>query len=462
MNPRHIIAGLFLMGFLPVTAQQLKSSYFVETSLYRHQLNPALLDSAYVGMPLIGNMNIGTEANVGLDNFVYKLHGDVKHDLTTFMSPTVSAEDFLGSLSSKTRVSVQLSTSLMSFAFRGMGGLNSIELNLRSNTSVNVPYELFEFMKITGAKDSYVIENINARTTNYMELALGHSQAVNDKLRLGGKIKLLLGLAYSNLDVNHMSINLGDDKWLINADATLDAAALKSSFSYDDNPDPSTTRPGRNKVDGLDNVKAGLAGFGLGLDLGATYRITDDLTVSASLIDLGFISWNQNNTASSSGTYTFDGFNDIYAGGHDNGDNKLGSQFDDLNDDLNKMFSFYDDGKKTKTTPLAATFNLAAEYILPAYRKLRFGFLYSGRFEGDFSYHTGMLSATIHPVKCVEGSINASLTTTGVCWGGMLNIYARGFNIFVASDRIIGRLSKQYIPIKKANANICFGLNFPM
>jgi hypothetical protein len=462
MNPRHIIAGVLLMGLVPATAQQLKSSYFVETSLYRHQLNPALLDSVYVGMPILGNLNIGAESNVGLDNFVYKLHGNVKHDLTTFMSPTVSADEFLGSLSSKTRVAVQLSTNLMSFAFHGLGGVNSVELNLRSATSVNAPYELFEFMKTAGAKDDYVIENINARTTNYMEFALGHSHALNEKLRLGGKLKMLFGLVYSNLNVDHMNISLGDDKWLINANATLDASVLRSDFSHDDNPDPSTTLPGRDKVDGLDHVKAGLAGFGLALDLGATYRITDDLTASASLTDLGFIAWSQNNAASSSGTYTFDGFDDIYAGSHDAGDNKLGSQFDDVNDDLNKMFSFYDDGKKTKTTSLAATLNVAAEYTLPAYRKLRFGLLYSGRFDGIFSYHACMLSTTVHPVKCIEGSINASLTSTGVCWGGMLNVYVRGFNIFIASDRIFGRLSKQYIPIKKANANLCFGLNFPM
>ena len=34
----------------------------------------------------------------------------------------------------------------------------------------------------------------------------------------------------------------------------------------------------------------------MGVDLGATYQLLDNLTVSASLIDLGFISWSKSST----------------------------------------------------------------------------------------------------------------------------------------------------------------------
>ena len=44
---------------LPVAAQELRSTYFMQTSNNRHEMNPALLDSSYVSMPLfMGNLNI--------------------------------------------------------------------------------------------------------------------------------------------------------------------------------------------------------------------------------------------------------------------------------------------------------------------------------------------------------------------------------------------------------------------
>ena len=59
---------------LPVAAQELRSTYFMQTSNYRHEMNPALLDSSYVSMPLfMGNLNIGSTGNFGLANFVYKM-----------------------------------------------------------------------------------------------------------------------------------------------------------------------------------------------------------------------------------------------------------------------------------------------------------------------------------------------------------------------------------------------------
>ena len=41
----------------------------------------------------------------------------------------------------------------------------------------------------------------------------------------------------------------------------------------------------------FDAGKIGIAGYGFGIDLGASYKILDNLTVSASILDLGFISW---------------------------------------------------------------------------------------------------------------------------------------------------------------------------
>ena len=458
---RHLAATLLLAtAVAPAAAQEFRTAAFMQTNNYRHQINPAMLDEAYVGMPFFGQINVGATGNFGLKNFVYKLDGNPRYDLTTFMSPTVSAGEFLGDLHDKNRADVYVNYNIFSVGFKAFKGINLVELNLRSNTNVSLPYELFEFMKTTGAKETYHLQDIGVRSQNYLELALGHSHRINDQWTVGAKLKFLFGGAYADFTADQLDVTMNGDQWRIVGDARLKAAVLSSEFDYED---PSKNAPdGRRRVKGIDDVSFGLPGFGMGVDLGATFKVTKDLTLSAAINDLGFINWSKVKNASSRGDYTFDGFEDIYAGSNNTGGNKLGDQFETLGDDLEEMFSVYDDGEGSSSQALAATINIGAEYTLPAYRNLRFGFLYTSRLHGLYSYHQGLLSATIRPVKCLEASVNTAVSSTGCTFGAALSLRAKHYNFFIGSDRIFGKVSKEFIPLNSLNANVTMGMSFPL
>lgn len=458
---RHLAATLLLAtAVAPAAAQEFRTAAFMQTNNYRHQINPAMLDEAYVGMPFFGQINVGATGNFGLKNFVYKLDGNPRYNLTTFMSPTVSAGEFLGDLHDKNRADVYINYNIFSVGFKAFKGINLVELNLRSNTNVSLPYELFEFMKTTGAKETYHLQDIGVRSQNYLELALGHSHRINDQWTVGAKLKFLFGGAYADFSADQLDVTMNGDQWRIVGDARLKAAVLSSEFDYED---PSKNAPdGRRRVKGIDDVSFGLPGFGMGVDLGATFKVTKDLTLSAAINDLGFINWSKVKNASSRGDYTFDGFEDIYAGSNNTGGNKLGDQFETLGDDLEEMFSVYDDGEGSSSQALAATINIGAEYTLPAYRNLRFGFLYTSRLHGLYSYHQGLLSATIRPVKCLEASVNTAVSSTGCTFGAALSLRAKHYNFFIGSDRIFGKVSKEFIPLNSLNANVTMGMSFPL
>lgn len=458
---RHLAATLLLAtAVAPAAAQEFRTAAFMQTNNYRHQINPAMLDEAYVGMPFFGQINVGATGNFGLKNFVYKLDGNPRYDLTTFMSPTVSAGEFLGDLHDKNRADVYVNYNIFSVGFKAFKGINLVELNLRSNTNVSLPYELFEFMKTTGAKETYHLQDIGVHSQNYLELALGHSHRINDQWTVGAKLKFLFGGAYADFSADQLDVTMNGDQWRIVGDARLKAAVLSSEFDYED---PSKNAPdGRRRVKGIDDVSFGLPGFGMGVDLGATFKVTKDLTLSAAINDLGFINWSKVKNASSRGDYTFDGFEDIYAGSNNTGGNKLGDQFETLGDDLEEMFSVYDDGEGSSSQALAATINIGAEYTLPAYRNLRFGFLYTSRLHGLYSYHQGLLSATIRPVKCLEASVNTAVSSTGCTFGAALSLRAKHYNFFIGSDRIFGKVSKEFIPLNSLNANVTMGMSFPL
>ena len=460
---------------LTASAQELRSVYFSQTSDYKHELNPALLDHGYVAMPLLplGYFNLGTTGNLGAADFIYKMKPGMQgygngRELTTFMHPDVDRNEFLSHLRERNTLGLYLNYQLFGFAFKGFGGVNSVNLSLRSNTNACLPKDLFAFMKDTGCQDEYDISNIGILSQTYAELGLGHAHQINDKLRIGAKVKFLFGLAYGHFKADDFHLQLTDDRWAVRGNASLSVAALGAQFEYKEGKnyvDPATgITTDRRRIDGLDDdYKAQLGGFGMAVDLGATYQLLPELKLSAAITDLGFIRWRDAQKASSKGEWTFDGFkNDIYVDGTDTGHNKIEDQLDDIGDDLENLFSVYEDGTGSSTKALAATLNIGADYTLPVYDKLHIGFLYISRIQGRYSWHQGMLSASVRPVKPIEITANVAANSSGLTYGAVLDLHARHFNFFVGTDRFVGKLSKQGIPLHNLNSNVTLGMSFPL
>ena len=461
---RYMAAALTMAAaILPTSAQELRTSYFMETSNYRHQMNPALLDSPYVGL-LFSNINIGMTGNIGAKQFIFDTNGlpgyTGNYRYTTFMDPNVDAKTFLNKLHDKNRFDLYLNYNLFSVGFKAWGGVNLLELNLRSNTNLTLPKGLFEFAKTAGEKEHYEFGGLGMRTQNYMELALGHSRDINKQWRVGGKLKFLIGAAYADFTADNVTLDMTEDAWRIQSNAQVKASLLKSDVIHEDLSKNSAD--GRPRVKKLDNFGFSLPGFGMALDLGVTYKPIENLTLSAAITDLGFISWKNTHHASSQGDYTFDGFNNIYIGSDKDQTEDIDDQFDQIGDDLEEMFSVYDDGTKTATQALAATLNVGAEYKLPAYDKLKFGFLYTSRIHGKYSWHQGMLNVGVRPVKWFECNVNGAVTSTGVTAGGMLSLKAPHFNFYIAADRFFSKMGKQGVPLNSSNGNITFGMTFPL
>lgn len=461
---RYMAAALTMVAaILPTSAQELRTSYFMETSNYRHQMNPALLDSPYFGM-FFSNINVGMTGNIGAKQFIFDTNGlpgyTGNYRYTTFMDPNVDAKTFLNKLHDKNRFDLYLNYDLFSVGFKAWGGVNLLELNLRSNTNLTLPKGLFEFAKTAGEKEHYEFGGLGMRTQNYMELALGHSRDINKQWRVGGKLKFLIGAAYADFTADNVMLDMTEDAWRIQSNAQMKASLLKSDVIHED---PSkNSADGRPRVKELDNFGFSLPGFGMALDLGVTYKPIENLTLSAAITDLGFISWKNTHHASSQGDYTFDGFNNIYIGSDKDQTEDIDDQFDQIGDDLEEMFSVYDDGTKTATQALAATLNVGAEYKLPAYDKLKFGFLYTSRIHGKYSWHQGMLNVGVRPVKWFECNVNGAVTSTGVTAGGMLSLKAPHFNFYIAADRFFSKMGKQGVPLNSSNGNITFGMTFPL
>ncbi|MGN0233400.1 MAG: DUF5723 family protein [Bacteroidaceae bacterium] len=460
-----LIASLALTHH--ASAQEMRTTYFMQTSDLRHEMNPALLDHAYVSMPLIGNINVGTTGNFGAKTFIFDMqptwqgYGVDGHTRTTFMHPDVSADEFLGGLKKNNRLSLNIKYQVFSFAFKAFGGINSVEANLRSNTSVNLPKSLFEFMKTAGEKTDYDISDLGARSESFAEVGLGHAHKIGEKWTVGAKIKILMGIAYANANTDKVHLHLDEDYWRITGNVSAEVAMNGLKLKESEKADPEN--PDRHEIDDVDIEFQGINNLGAFFDLGTTWKPIDHLTLSASVTDLGFIKWKESQLMSSTSEWTFDGFDeDIYAGGDKDNSASLDDQLENLGDDLEEIFTLYYDGAKKNSHALAANIHLGAEYALPVYDRLRFGFLYTSRLAGAHSWHQGMLSINIRPAKWFELSLSGSAASSGVSGGMVIDLHAKRFNLSLGTDCFVSKMDKNGIPLQKANNSVYFGISYPL
>lgn len=459
---------LGITGLSTATAQNaLRAGYFLEGYTYRHMINPAFApERNYVAIPALGNINQTATSNVGLSTFLYPTSDG---GLTTFMSPDVSAGKFLGKLKNVNRINENFDLMILSFGFQGFGGYNTFTLSSRTAASIALPKDLFTFMKLGQDKEHshYNFKNLGIEGSEIMELGFGHSRQITDQLRAGAKVKVLLGVANFNARISNMDVTLSNELWEVKATGELNIAAgsgLKvptkgESGKHLDNPSEATL------ID-WDNIaydKFGLGGFGLGLDLGATYQLFPDLELSAAITDLSFMSWsNVYRGATSEKSWTFDGFHDIAVDKNqpDYEDKKLDQQLEDLGDQLEKSVEFHRVGtKKSRTSGVGATITLGGLYTVPYVKYLKGGLLLTQRINGRYSWTEGRISANVSPVGWFDASVNYALSSFGSSFGWIVNFHPKGFNFFVGSDFQIFKVTPQYIPVGNLNASINFGMN---
>lgn len=471
MKIKYMALSFALIAGINLKAQEFHSTYFLEGATYRHQMNPSFMgERGYVAIPVLGKFNIGLQGNIGVSNFLYKCnHPD--YSLTTFMSPTVSASDFLGSLHKTNELNFNLSMPVISFGFHKWGGFNTFSLNTKANLNMNLPYELFEFMKVGqlgGQVTEYDFKDLTLRANAYAELALGHARPINENLTVGGKLKFLVGGANVNAFIEEASISMSEDVWKVNmrgqADAAINGIQWKTKAV---DVEYAEQREMRQKIEDVEFNFNGLNGFGLGIDLGATYKMddfVDGLTLSASLLDLGFIRWKKNINAYNDGKvpFNFEGFDNLQLMEDEtstNGSKDIDEQWNEMQDDLEALAQFYDGGMASRTSALNATLHIGAEYEFPLYKKLSFAFLFSSHFNKPFSWAEGRFYANVAPVKWFDVSVNYGASKYGSSFGWVLNFHPKGFNFFIGSDHMMFKVTPQFVPVHNLNANLNIGFN---
>ena len=404
------LVGVFiimLIGALPVNAQFLRTSYFMEGTHYRQQLNPALTPTkGYFNLPVVGAVN----ATVGSTSLGYQDIIDIIDDGDDFYTKP----DFMNRLKDNNKLNVNFSTEILSAGWYKGKNFWSFNIGLRTDIGANLTKSMFTFLnemetvEENWRNSNYDISGQQLNINAYTEIGLGLSRQINSRLTVGARVKALLGIGNMELKLNKiaMSANLPTDQQInqwssesywsgSSAEIVAKAQELKAKF---DNYHANLTvgaelkssfkglelkeEEGKDYVTDFDfdSGKLGIAGYGFGIDLGASYKILDNLTVSASILDLGFISWSKSSTKiASANPDPIDIKGSTYAGMIDpaNAQSSVTNALNQLQNDAENYMDLvtqgdvlnYDmlqlevgDAKESRKSRLASTLVLGAEY----------------------------------------------------------------------------------------------------
>lgn len=452
MNKRILTGVMLTLIAFSSQAQSLNSDYFLSGSFTRHELNPALApERAYFSLPVFGGLSMGVHSNVGESNFIYN-STSYPGKLTTFMSKDVSRSQFLNDLPSVSKINTDLTMDIFSVGFKVAGGYGYLGLKIRNTESVKMPKEFFDFMKSGLSAGEYSISDMMIKSLGYADFELGHSRRIGDRLRIGAKLHLLAGLEYADVSVRQMNARMDGDEWRVSMDAVakLGVSGVETGKKEDGTVD-------------LDNLKynfKGLSGFGMALDLGATYDMSDfveGLHLSLSVTDLGFIRWKGGkefrNDASEE--VVFDGFHNVSDG------DDISDQADIIGEDLKEMTKFYEQEGGSFTGGPYATIRFGVQYQLPWVKWLNVGELLTVGTSACSSFEA-RTSINLEPASWFDVSLNLAFSTYGTTAGGELNFHPNGFNFFVGTDGFRSKLSKDMIPMGRTSADFLFGIRFPI
>ena len=441
---------------MSVSAQQIRTSYFMQSSTARTTMNPAYRpERGYVSIPVLGAVGASYGTNgIAVDNFIYPKNGET----VTFMDNSVNTESFLNGLKDENQVNMDFGTQVLSGGWYAGKGFWTVDVSIKGLANIRAPKTLFEFMKKgNGSQSTYDIRNIRAYAEAYLETGVGYSRPITDKLTVGGKVKLLWGVGSMDATIDQMHAEMGETSWKVTSTGTLQTN-MKGLV-----PEMEEDEQGRDYYNSFDFDSPGLSGFGMGVDLGATYQLTENIMLSAAVLDLGFISWSKGGSTLGKldGTFDFNGFD--LAIGENNGDiPSMGDQFDAIKEDFENLLHFKKEGESGSTTRLRSTINIGGEYRLLE-NKLGIGLLSSTRLYSPKAYTELTLSGNYRPVKWFEATLSYSFIHSKFkTYGIALNFSPSWINFFIGSDYMLTKVTPQCLPVSGNAMNLYMGVSVPL
>lgn len=445
------IAIAFALTAFTASAENLRTGYFLDGYSYKYQFNPAFQgDRGFIALPIFSKLSVGAETSIAIKDFLYKTNSGA---LGTFLHPDVTNAEAMKNLGKNAIASTNLDLNLFGLGFRVKKSYHTLDLSLKTNVDMTLPGDIFRFMKVGGSDGNaiYNMSDLGVSANQYVQLAYGFSRRFLDKFNVGIRVKALMGTANIRSDVRDLTLKMDKDEWMVKADGSAMMSSLASkliSGKVDD-----------NIVNELQTLVTS-PNLGFAADLGFSIDILKYLTLSASILDLGYIGWTNTDVYTlATEPWVYNGFD---LSNSEDINNQLQSKLKELGEifDVSKIQA---ETKSKHLQKLAMTVHVGAEARLPFYERLSVGALATHRFNGPHSWTEGRFSINWALLRWFSLAANYAISDLGHSYGAAVNLHAKGFSLFLGTDsfRPLTSLTPNMIPLNDLNTNMVFGVNFP-
>lgn len=451
MKLKHIVISILLLAAsFPAVAQNAQTLYFMEEITERNNMNPAFTPNCkfYFDFIFMPNFFIGggTDQFI-LNDFIFNRNGQT----TTFLSSEAEIDRFFKKLKPATTLNVNAKFNILSFGFRfNRKNYLTFDFGINADLTGYVPRDLMRLSLLGTPSDTYNkfdFSKLGVDATMWSNVSIGYMREVNDKWTFGFKAKYLMGYANMQTNVSNMSLVAARDRWELDAHGRVNAS-LPVDYALDENGRLDTESIALQQESDLLSLLYRPAGHGAAIDLGFTYKPIKNLTISASLTDLGFIRWGRNMVgASMNGSTSIDGLiqpNDSLF--LEDGSINTGVITDRLNGVLDTIIASAEIDKEPKPycSMLNANFYAGVEYGV-LNNKISFGLVNDLRFNHAHVRDEVTLAVNFRPIHWLKASFSYSFVNgRGGNLGVGLNLRAGMFNTFLIMD---------YVPLSWANIN---------
>jgi len=432
-------ALIVLMSVFSLNAQQVNTMYFLENVPTRHILNPAFQPTSefYISLPVLGHMQFGFWNNSL--TFGDAVRVDANGNPLFFLDAARGRgyiDKFYGRLRSTTVFDANLQTQLLGFGFRTEPSYWTFGLSARTDGRVGVPKDLFSLGLHGTPYDpnglDFNLNRLGVSSSAFFEAALGHSRELNDRWTVGGKLKFLYGIANVSMRNNNLNLHTGMEHWTLSGRGNLN---MSLPFTVDWDAENDSIILGDTSFDSNWLRPAGLGGA---IDLGATFRATDALTLSFAVTDLGFIRWNGGNLRNVNFdiNHRFDGV-DLVDGADFGDEDWFTTVLETLGNEFLEALDLENHKQRAYNTFLSPIMNIGAEYGFFDHR-LSVGLLSRTMLHNRRAYQELTTAVTYRPINWFNASVSYSVLNGR--WSTI------GAGIGIRTGVVNWHLSADYIP----------------
>ncbi len=436
------------------------TSYFLSNLPQRYRLNPAYQPEykVFIGLPGLSGVSVNyLNSAFTVEDLLHKRDDSVYMDINKFYK----------SLHKRNYIMFNNENSIFSLGIKAKKWYATLDITQRNDFLFRYNKDIFTFLKYGNANHPDMdFGKLGVNMNSFLEVALGLSKQVNEKLTVGGRVKYLMGIANVHMTDSDLSVRTDekDGSMQMHSRQNIRVSAPVLITDKNGNLFPRNTPIDWDDFD-VDTDDLTVSSFlhsknpGFAIDLGGEYKLNEKVQLFASLTDLGFIHWGNkdyNYTFYQNTSFHWQGAdisNSINEDANPDTYKSVDDAFDDLVDSLKNNFRLQYKGG-TYTTMLSPKLNLGATYQLN--RTFNVGGLFRASLVNGMFIPSLTASVNARLLRNVSASVSYSMDRGNyVNVGAGLTAKLGPLQLYVVTDNV---LAANYTHTQSANAR--FGVNF--